>query len=104
MTEILHADIFFFITALAVVCVSIALIVVLFYVGRIVRDLSILTTKLRSAGDQLEHDVLSIRENVINGGLRFGSLIASMIGSVLEKRFQPRKKKTKKKRKEPEEE
>ena len=97
MSEILHADIFFFITAIAVVCVSVGALVVLYYFARILRDISILTHKLRSASDQIEKDVASLRTGILHEGTHLRKIIGSAIGLAIASMYNKHVKKKKRK-------
>jgi hypothetical protein len=69
MTEIIHADIFFFITAIAVVVVSIGLLIALYYVIDILRDVRVVMKKVRKASDELEQDFEDLRANIKKEGV-----------------------------------
>ncbi len=45
MSEVVHADIFFFISSLAVICITIGVLVLLYYVIPIVRDARAIVAK-----------------------------------------------------------
>ncbi|MDZ4284840.1 MAG: hypothetical protein U1A28_03380, partial [Patescibacteria group bacterium] len=51
--SLIHADAFFFTTTVAVVLVALGLLVVLFYLIRIMRDASQLARRMREEGDAI---------------------------------------------------
>ncbi len=61
MTTLMQADIFFFITSIAIVISTILLCVVVWYVVRILRDVQHVTQKLRDATDGIENKFESIQ-------------------------------------------
>lgn len=70
MSELVHADIFFFVTTIAVVILTIGLALFLYYAIRILRDVQAVTKKIRRAGDTLERDFGELRTNLRREGLR----------------------------------
>ena len=56
MTEVVHADIFFFITSIATVLVTGGMLVALYFVIGILRDVRAVASKVRKASDELERD------------------------------------------------
>ncbi len=68
MNNILQADIFFFISSIATVIVTIILSITGYYVILIVRDAKYITTKLRNATDDLEEKFQEVREQISEEG------------------------------------
>lgn len=60
MTSLMHADIFFFITTVAVVIGTIIVCIVAWYVIKILQDVHYITGKLRDATDGVESGFDSI--------------------------------------------
>jgi len=68
MDTIIKADIFFFITAIAVVIITIALSIVGYYIVLVMRDAKYISGKLRHATDELEGDFETLRQEVSQEG------------------------------------
>ncbi len=78
--SILKADIFFVVTTVAVSLVSVGSVVALVYVIRILRDVKILSTKMKVEGEKILDDMDEFREET-KSGVRFAvNLIGKMIG------------------------
>ena len=71
MNSVLQTNIFFLITAIAVVVVSAMLVVVLVYVIRILRDARHIAQVLRRETDQMEEDINGIRASIYEESLRW---------------------------------
>jgi predicted PurR-regulated permease PerM len=80
MTEIVHADIFFFITSVAVVVVTLGFVAVLYYVIPIVRDVREIVGKVRKAGESVEKDFETLRANVREEGKKGKMLVDLVLG------------------------
>ena len=90
MTEVVHADIFFVITAVAVVLISLALLVVLYFVIHILPDIRAVTAKVRKASDELERDFERLRSEVKNEGLKVKTVFDIVLGFVHRQVERPR--------------
>jgi len=62
MENIIKADIFFFITSIAVVVSTIGVVIVAVYVVRILRDMKHISKKVSEEGDKIIGDVEYLRE------------------------------------------
>lgn len=62
MNNIIQADIFFFITSIAVIVSTIGVIIVAVYVVRILRDMKHISKKVSEEGDKIIEDVEHLRE------------------------------------------
>lgn len=82
MTELQHADIFFFITAIAVVFVGVGMSVCLYYGILILRDLHLMVRKARKVSDELERDFEEVRANIRNEGERVRAVFEMGIGFI----------------------
>jgi cell division protein FtsL len=94
MTEVVHADIFFFITAIAVVLVTILFSIALVFAIFILRDIRAVTMKVRKASDELEQDFESLRLQMKNEGVRVKTIFELALGFL--KRQIPRARSKKK--------
>lgn len=63
MTGLLKSDIFFVVTTFAVVFVSVALVVALIYVIRILKDMKVLSRKVKDEGEKVLEDVAEFRRD-----------------------------------------
>ena len=68
MNSVLQTNIFFFITALAIVVVSALLAVVLVYILRILRDTKHISQIIRKETDLIEDDIASFRRSIQTEG------------------------------------
>ncbi len=82
MSEVVHADIFFFITAVAVVVLAAIFAVVLVYVVFIVRDVQAIVARLRRASESLESDLNALRYEVKQEGYKARAMVDLVLGFV----------------------
>lgn len=82
MDEIVHADIFFFITSIAVVIIGAGMAVLLALAILIMRDIRAVVQKVRRASDELEQDFEDLRTNVKNEGVRVRTIFDLALGFV----------------------
>jgi hypothetical protein len=73
-TSFIHADIFFFVTTIAVVLVSIVLVIVLIYLAKILSDIKEITREVKEETVLIRGDIQGLRENVKHEGFRLGHL------------------------------
>jgi len=71
MTEFLKQDIFFFVTTIAVIVLSLLMIVVMIYVWKIVSDIKYITKKARREADLIADDIADLRENIRERGFKW---------------------------------
>lgn len=69
MTEVLQANLFFFITAMAVVVFTILLCVALYFVIKILRTISRITDRVDESSEAIASDAKQLRDYLIGGGL-----------------------------------
>lgn len=86
MNNILQADIFFFISSIATVIVTIILSIVGYYVIQIVRDAKYITTKLRNATDDLEEKFNEVREQISEEGRKAKYIVDFFLGRFMGKK------------------
>ncbi len=82
MDELIHADIFFFITAIAVVIISIGMAVVLYFIINILRDVRVVAKKVRKASDELEQDFEVLRSSVKEEGVRVKTIVELVLAFI----------------------
>ncbi len=86
---LLRADIFFFITSVAVVIITVALAVAFFQFIQILRDVRYVSKRLREEADRILTDVEGVRKFVKKEGRRvidLKELLGGVIGTFLPKR------------------
>lgn len=69
MTEVLQANIFFFITAAAIIAFTIFLCVAVFYLIKILRTVSRLTDRIEAGSENIAKDIDNLRSYVAGGAL-----------------------------------
>lgn len=75
MTTLIHADIFFFITSIAVVFFTIGFIIFTVYFVRILDDLKHISQKMRAEGDKIIEDVETLREKAKEEGTKIKTVL-----------------------------
>ncbi len=88
MTEILQANIFFFITGVAVVVFTIFLCVAMYYVIKILRSVGNITERIDEGSETIAEDIKSLR-----GYIAEGSLISQIIGMFIKSKRSRKKQK-----------
>lgn len=83
MDTLVQADIFFFITTLAIVVVTIAILVALFFLIQILRDIRYVSRRVREQSDRVLSDVEELRAFLKREGKRALD-IKDLIGGVLQ--------------------
>jgi hypothetical protein len=86
MNNILQADIFFFISSIATVIITIILSIAGYYIILIVRDARYISAKLRNATDDLEEKFMEIKEQVSEEGKRAKYIIDFFLGRFMGKK------------------
>lgn len=74
MDSFIKADIFFFITTIAVIVISFLLTYAIFEAIRILRDLKKISGRFREEGEKIANDIGELRENVKNSPINTGWL------------------------------
>jgi hypothetical protein len=78
MSEVIHADVFFFITSMAVICITVGVLILLFYLVPAARDMREIAAKVRKAGDEVEKDFEDLRANLRQEGAK-GKMLADIV-------------------------
>lgn len=79
MSEVLHANVFFFITGIAVIVFTSLLCVVLFQSIRILQSIRRITLRVEHTTNTFGDDIERIRDHMANGGVT-GKLIHFLFG------------------------
>ncbi len=69
MTEILHANIFFFIASAATIIFTIMVCVVMYLVIKILISVRAIVAKIEAGSDMIAEDIQAARDFVVAGGL-----------------------------------
>lgn len=94
MSEVLQANIFFFITSVSVVLVTILLVAVLFYVLGILRNVKEVTDRIKEGSRMLAQDFSQAREAIKREGKKTTNIISFFLD-----RFEPKKRRASRKKK-----
>lgn len=100
-SNLIHADIFFFITSIAVVVFTILLIFVLVYVLRVVRAIAHIAERVKVESEQMIEDISDLREKIKDSGSHISGvgkwLLTLIFGKVASGVFSGAKKRKKSK-------
>jgi hypothetical protein len=96
MSELVHADIFFFITSAVVVLVGGAMLIGMYYVVQILRDVSVIVRKIRKASGDIERDLQQLRSEIKTESIKVRTIVDMALGFVaarmkVKKTARPRK-------------
>ncbi len=89
MDEVLHANIFFFITSVATIVVSMLLVVGLYQVIRILQSIRRIFERIDASSEMIAEDVEQLRSYVLEGSL-VSQLIGFFVGRGAAKRTRRR--------------
>ncbi|MEI6553610.1 MAG: hypothetical protein WCO09_03510, partial [bacterium] len=81
-----HADIFFYITTIAVVVLTVLLIVLFYYFVKIAKHLERTARRLKEESDRIIDDVSMVRESIENSGGKAISFLKFIFGSFIHSR------------------
>jgi formate-dependent nitrite reductase membrane component NrfD len=79
--ELANADIFFFITSVAVILVTTLLIVVLVYVAEILHDIRHISKTARKESDHFTESIHALLADVARGGKKVKAFIVSLFAT-----------------------
>lgn len=88
MTEVLQANVFFFITAMSVVVFTIFLCVAMYFVIKILSSVRNITERIDESSEVIADDIQQLRTYIVEG-----SLISQIIGLFIKSK-RPRRKQT----------
>lgn len=97
MDTLIHADIFFFVTTIAVVLIAALFIVVILYAVRILNDMRYISGVVRRETDLLAEDFEEAREKIKREGL-FSGLAGLITGLFMARKRSSTKTRTKKRK------
>lgn len=93
MSEVLQANIFFFITAVAVVVVTLLVAAVLVYVLMIVRNVKDITDRLKEGSEIIAGDLQALRGKIFAAGNKVGDMGTFLVNTLLRRKSSSRRKK-----------
>jgi uncharacterized protein YoxC len=70
MDTLIHADIFFFITTIALILIALGLIIALIYIIKILHNVFHVSEKVKVESDEIISDLKTLRGNVKEKGFR----------------------------------
>lgn len=79
MTEVLYANVFFFITGIAVIVISVILVILLFHVIKTLKSVRRILNTVERGTEAISDDMQSVREYFAKGGL-IGGVISLLRG------------------------
>lgn len=91
MQSLIHADIFFFISTIALVVLSIGVLIVIIYLIRILHNVREVSDKVREEGDEFVKDARTFRLALREEGFKW-KVVAGLIRGFFTTPFTARKK------------
>lgn len=76
MQDILKMDVFFVITSVSVIVVAVGLVVALFYLIRILRNVRYVSDKVRIESDEILKDVDLLRQEIKEKGFKMSGILS----------------------------
>ena len=80
MTEVLHANIFFFIASVGVILFTLLVCVALYHVVKILRSIRRIVERVEEGSETIAEDVAQLRSYVVSGSL-FSQIISFFMGT-----------------------
>jgi len=90
MENLIHADIFFFVTTIVVILLGIGLVVALIYGIRILKDLKYVSRKVKEESDHVAEDIELLRAEVRTRGLALKD-IGRFFGNMFKRKSSKKK-------------
>jgi 5-bromo-4-chloroindolyl phosphate hydrolysis protein len=81
MTDFLKQDVFFFLTSILVVVITIVMVIAGYYIVKITKAINYISQKAKNESDLIAEDLSDLRENVKEQGLKVKHL-ASFFSSI----------------------
>lgn len=99
MNNLIHADIFFFITTILVIFLAVLVAVLVYYVIRIARSIFSITETVRKESNNVVEDIATFRQKIMNDSESFsgvGGFIRKIFmgGNIIRQAAKKSKKKT----------
>jgi hypothetical protein len=90
MQSLIHADIFFFVSTIALVVLTIGGVIILVYIIKIIRDVSHVSGRVKEESDEILNDVKTLRGNIKSEGFKF-SFVHRFFRSIFGRRSSKKK-------------
>lgn len=97
-SSFIHADIFFYITSMAVLILTALLIILFYYVIKIARHLECASKRFKEESERIMDDVSMVRESIEEQGGRAMSFLKFIFGSFVHSKMSSKKSSEKKSR------
>ena len=91
MEEVLKSDVFFFITSTAVVVLSLVLLVALYYLIKILRDVKDISHTVKRESELILSDVDAVRRSIKKKSKQVGAFISRAASSHLKRKAKHKK-------------
>ena len=85
MTTLIHADVFFFVTAVYIIIFTTFVVVATLYIISILNDIKHISKRLRTESDEVLEDIKVLREHIREEGFKVG-MITKLFGKFFKKR------------------
>jgi uncharacterized membrane protein YgaE (UPF0421/DUF939 family) len=85
MDTLVHADIFFFVSTVALIVIGIGVAIALFYLIRILKDISHVSGKVKEESDAIITDVRTLRGHIKTEGFKM-KYLSGFMKSVFKRR------------------
>lgn len=94
MQTLIHADIFFFITSIFIIFLTVGFAAALVYIIPILKDMRHLSALAREEGDKLAHNIDEMRSAVKEEGVKAKSILDYFLALFIKRQKIGRKRKT----------
>jgi predicted Holliday junction resolvase-like endonuclease len=78
MESVAKSDVFFFVTTVAVIVVTLVIVVALAYIIRIASDIKYISTRAKQETDEIVDDLKSARETLKEKGRTISTILSSL--------------------------
>jgi len=95
MSDLVQADVFFFISSMLAVVVTVGTGLLFYYLVPVARDIRAISRKIRKAGEDIEHDFASVRAAVREEGMK-GKAITDLFFAFIARKLAPPRRRGKK--------
>ena len=80
MDSIIHADIFFLVSTVTIIVISIGLVIALIYIIRILKNVTYVSSKVKEETDEILSDVKTLRGHIKAEGFKVKYITAFLSG------------------------
>lgn len=91
MEAVLKSDVFFFITSASIIILSIVLLVALYYLIKILRDVKEISHTVKKESELIVKDVDAVRRSIKKKGKQVSAFISKAVSSKSKRRTKHRK-------------